>query len=715
MAEFSSFRVYGLRVVLVAFGVFALFGLKSLSRPDDIRLSKLEEVIAGTDAELSLQAEPNSSLILEWTGPDGLLNSVPIEVDEDGQIHYRFDPKDLEQSGSYELSAYYKRHSSSALKSSFEVLPAEPDLSHSKVSFSSSVLKPNQDIQMSVQLMDAFENPVTGHRLSVEPSSEAVEVFSSEFVTDEEGQMNFTLMGAGDGRVNLSFFDLTLGQNILAPTSIALVGGAAIEEDVRLAESGPVDSFLITGLDNETESGLEQSVTVKAIDEEGFTVLDYTGTIRFSSSDSQASLPNDYTFLAEDQGEHTFSLGVKFVTLGEQTLTVVDLDDIQVNGEEDTTVVPDEDASTSYDNDFETTDFEREGDFSLSSPATGSYSESSVQVQGEAEYGYTAVVFLNGEEAGETDIEYDNSFSYSLEDLSDGVYTVFVEIQEDDGSLIESSDSEVVTIDTTPPSLVSITVDPKTNIQTGSSVVVTVLSEADLEDSTLIFQEEVNALEETATPGKYQATLVMPETEGDYSLDVFLSDSLGNEVEYRDELTLTVSDEESTDSPETPNTSDTSNSSESQIGKVVGLIATGNEEKVALSWESPESALSIAYYRVYYGPSSESLFAVSETTDASSNWTIPDLEGGQSYYFAVTAVDIEGKEGPLSQAVLGTPKASTGSTISTPPPYPVSTNIMDTVKENPETGPATNALFILSSLGSMAYVLLRKRARARPF
>lgn len=43
--------------------------------------------------------------------------------------------------------------------------------------------------------------------------------------------------------------------------------------------------------------------------------------VRFSSSDSAAILPNDYTFTAADSGSHTFTGGITFMTPGAQSLT----------------------------------------------------------------------------------------------------------------------------------------------------------------------------------------------------------------------------------------------------------------------------------------------------------------------------------------------------------------------------------------------------------
>jgi uncharacterized repeat protein (TIGR01451 family) len=53
-----------------------------------------------------------------------------------------------------------------------------------------------------------------------------------------------------------------------------------------------------------------------------FTLSGYTGTVHFTSSDSQAILPANYTFVAADAGSHQFSFTLK--TLGDQTISVVD-------------------------------------------------------------------------------------------------------------------------------------------------------------------------------------------------------------------------------------------------------------------------------------------------------------------------------------------------------------------------------------------------------
>jgi uncharacterized repeat protein (TIGR01451 family) len=53
-----------------------------------------------------------------------------------------------------------------------------------------------------------------------------------------------------------------------------------------------------------------------------FTLTGYRGTVHFTSSDPQAVLPADYTFLSADAGSHQFSFSLN--TLGNQTITATD-------------------------------------------------------------------------------------------------------------------------------------------------------------------------------------------------------------------------------------------------------------------------------------------------------------------------------------------------------------------------------------------------------
>ena len=80
--------------------------------------------------------------------------------------------------------------------------------------------------------------------------------------------------------------------------------------------------FEFTGLPDTTVAGAPNSYLLTAVDEFGARILDYTGTVSFSSPDPQASVPVDYTFTVADRGDRTFS--TTFKTAGIQELHVSD-------------------------------------------------------------------------------------------------------------------------------------------------------------------------------------------------------------------------------------------------------------------------------------------------------------------------------------------------------------------------------------------------------
>lgn len=725
------------RFLLVAALVFAFLSTPFITEAGSKQVSTVSvieasDTLAGLSNEIYLQGAKYQNLEVALEKPDGTVLLLETVTNGKGEASLTVSDYHLRQAGDYTVSARQAdKNETYGPSATFEIFPGTVSETKSQVDFTKQSAALGETVEMTVSLLDSYGNEIDGHVLKAVPSSSSVSVYSPEFATDEDGHMNFYITSQKKGIYDFTIFDSSINKTLSAEAKLAFsgtgtyadAGGHNEDEEVTLAASGEVDSFIIDGLEASTVVGDSQSVTVKAVDSDGFSVPDYTGTIRFSSSDSSATLPNDYTFLAEDQGEHAFSLSVKFVTPGEQTLTVTDIDEFSLTGEATTEVITTEESGVDYESDFESTDFERDGDFTLISPAEGSYSSNTIEIQGEAEYGYTAVIYLDEDEMARTEVEFDNSFTYSLEDVEDGTYDLYVDIVElGDGepgeeeilSVHETSDSEKITIDTTAPELVSISMEPETGIVPGDSITITVLSETDLEEASVVFEEEVFLLEETSTSGKYEVELIMPETAADYTLDVLLMDTLGNEVEYRDQLTITVG-EEVVEEPvveepvvETP-----------AVGTVTGLSTTSATETVLLSWEASESTNTIAYYRVYYGPSADSLYAVSETYDSSTSWSIMDLSGEEIYYFAVSAVDVEGTEGELSDAVMGIPELSRveedTDEVDDTSETPAISGSEDEIEATPESGPAQTALLILSALGALAYTGMRKRAVSKSF
>jgi hypothetical protein len=139
---------------------------------------------------------------------------------------------------------------------------------------------------------------------------------------------NFTF-GPGDGGVHTFqvTFETSGNQTITATdqTSSSIAGQAS----VNVITVGAVTHFGLFTL-GPALAGFPTPVEVVALDAHNHIVAGYAGTVHFTSSDANASLPANYTFQASDHGEHTFE--VTFATAGRQTLTATDTSSSSVTG-----------------------------------------------------------------------------------------------------------------------------------------------------------------------------------------------------------------------------------------------------------------------------------------------------------------------------------------------------------------------------------------------
>ena len=96
----------------------------------------------------------------------------------------------------------------------------------------------------------------------------------------------------------------------------------------------------VTGLTGAV-AGTQQTVSVTAKDAYNNTATGYTGIVHFTSTDSQAVLPADYTFTTgsgKDNGTHTFTNGVTLKTAGSDTVTATDTITSTITGSQTVTI-----------------------------------------------------------------------------------------------------------------------------------------------------------------------------------------------------------------------------------------------------------------------------------------------------------------------------------------------------------------------------------------
>jgi hypothetical protein len=81
-------------------------------------------------------------------------------------------------------------------------------------------------------------------------------------------------------------------------------------------------NFAVAGFPSPVIQGTGSTFTVTAKNALGSVVTGYTGVVHFTSSDPNAALPADYTFVSSDQGKHVFSATLN--TQGTQSIIATD-------------------------------------------------------------------------------------------------------------------------------------------------------------------------------------------------------------------------------------------------------------------------------------------------------------------------------------------------------------------------------------------------------
>ena len=131
---------------------------------------------------------------------------------------------------------------------------------------------------------------------------------------------NFTITG---GSATFSATLKTAGVQSLTATDTVTSGITGSDAGITVTPAA-ASQFLLSA-PSSVKSGSKFSLTLTVEDAYGNVVTGYVGTVHFTSSDSTATLPANYTFTAADAGVHTFTNAAILKKKGTDTLTVTDL------------------------------------------------------------------------------------------------------------------------------------------------------------------------------------------------------------------------------------------------------------------------------------------------------------------------------------------------------------------------------------------------------
>jgi hypothetical protein len=285
---------------------------------------------AGTTIHVNAQ-DPYGNIDPNYTGTIHITSSDPHAfLDND----YTFTPQvdagqadflaTLFTAGTQSITVTDAAHSITGSQTGIIITPA--GLDHFTVAGYPSSTTAGAPHPVTVTAVDPYGNRIPNYTgiVTVSSSDPQVPPLMYQFTQADMGQHSFTVTLKTAGT-----------QSIAADDDALVVHG---EQDNIQVNAAAAASLVITG-PTAVSAGVASTFTVTLYDAFGNVATGYTGTIHFSSDDTSASLPANYTFTAADAGTHDFNNVVFNDTSTTHYLRAVDTVMMQLAGEEDGIVV----------------------------------------------------------------------------------------------------------------------------------------------------------------------------------------------------------------------------------------------------------------------------------------------------------------------------------------------------------------------------------------
>jgi hypothetical protein len=172
----------------------------------------------------------------------------------------------------------------------------------------------------TVTLKDPYGNFATGYTGTVHFKS-----------SDGKASLpaNYTFTAADAGVHTFSATLKTAGTQSLTATDTTTASLTGTAGGITV-KPGAASQFVLTAPAS-VSAGVPFSLTITVEDAYGNVVTGYTGKIHFTSTDTTATLPRNYTFTAADQGVHKFT-GLVLRKRGNQTITIADTLNSSITG-----------------------------------------------------------------------------------------------------------------------------------------------------------------------------------------------------------------------------------------------------------------------------------------------------------------------------------------------------------------------------------------------
>ncbi|MEI7511275.1 MAG: Ig-like domain-containing protein [Candidatus Peregrinibacteria bacterium] len=674
--------------VMVSLGII-LFGVGPLAQSAPLHL-QVSDTIAGYETTLSTTyAKPYEDISFFIQDPTGMRREFPAKSNSKGYAQATVSGGLTRIAGKYSATAVRDGQTyDDGPLFSFTVYPDNLSLADSTLTASPTSLKMGTTGSIVAHLVDKYGNPVEGKFITL-VASRAADQFSPETAqTNARGEATFQVASPQEGtgtfsaiekisgtvlnsRTSISFFSssaaasshwssslsanisgLSVDNNpVPSPTPVVAGTTASALSSGALAAPrfGEPASFKITFPDQVAVNSDQQYLTIQVLDKDQQVVKNYTKTIIIKTpDDDKSTLPGQggkYTFVTEDQGEFTFPLALIFSKIGTQHIEVYEYD--TVNQKINTALSGLKTVSVTE----KTTNTNPSGSskINITTPQQNAkFGSGDVLITGLAQANSEIKVFLDDQVNTTLSVDAKGEFRGTLTKTGDGKHTAYV--MQTEGSR-ETSSVVSFEVDTVPPVLKDFHLYSTEAVETESQVLFSALSETGLDTAKVTVNGEDEFLKESvATPGTYELTTAAPKTQGSYDITITLTDRTGNVTSKKVDQKLEVKDKLSGTPPAPKNF------------KAVP-IGGGAE----LSWDPmTDITPKVVMYIIHSGKDEQNLTRAKSVSGETNSVKIDALTPGEKRFFAVSAINTDGKEGLKTSAIAVTP--AEGGPTSTPTP-----------------------------------------------
>lgn len=386
--------------------------------------------------------------------------------------------------------------------------------------------------------------------------------------------------------------------------------------------SAKVDHFEVT-IPSPVRVGEATDMTIKALDKTGAIKKDYLGTIYITvDNDSKATIPyaaDGYTFKNADQGIVTFSKGLSFTKAGNMKVTVMDIDNDNLEGI----------ASVTVDEGTITTIITKEIVTIISPDNNSEIPSDYLNVIGSTKKNSKIQVWLNGIKVGDSQTADDGKFVYELKKLDQEQNILQVKVIDGTDTIIGESDKVSFKTSTGSPIFNTLTVKEGTKVSVGTLLNVEISAEPKLKEVTATLGDSTEIFKETKE-GIYNGTLTAPNTTGSFQIGVSLKNDLGK-----------ITAKEAVETIETTELPNVFKNIKSEV----------KTKKVIFTFEVTDEPIDLAKFKFQYGTESGALTQETITSEkekmktksGSYTWYIANLDP-QTKYFRILGLDKSGKE-----------------------------------------------------------------------